>query len=86
MKNPGNIPTWLQRLKTEKFSLKVFWPLISIEVTSSYLQLKNITYRIHIRKYGFDGLDMNWMYPGFRDGSRVQDRENFVILLKVFVN
>ena len=29
---------------------------------------------------------MNWMYPGFRDGSRVQDRENFVILLKVFVN
>nr|CAH0102458.1 unnamed protein product [Daphnia galeata] len=35
-----------------------------------------------IKKYGFDGLDMNWQYPGSGDGSRVQDKENFVILLK----
>ena len=49
--------------------------------------MKNITVDFfHIRKYGFDGLDMNWQYPGFFDGSRVQDRENFAILLKVFVN
>jgi GH18 family chitinase len=41
---------------------------------------------IHIRKYGFNGLDMNWQYPGFEEGSRVQDRENFAILLEVFVN
>jgi GH18 family chitinase len=40
----------------------------------------------HIRKHGFDGLDMNWQYPGFEDGSRVRDRENFAILLKVFFN
>ncbi len=39
-----------------------------------------------IRKYEFDGLDMNWQFPGWGDGSRVQDRENFSILLKVFVN
>ncbi len=40
---------------------------------------------IHIRKYGFDGLDMNWQYPD-EDGSRSGDRKNFAILLKVFVN
>jgi GH18 family chitinase len=41
---------------------------------------------INIRKYGFDRLDMNWQYPGIGDGSRIQDQENFAILLKVFVN
>jgi GH18 family chitinase len=41
---------------------------------------------ILIRKHECDGLDMYWMYPGFENGSRVQDRENFAILLKVFVN
>ncbi len=40
----------------------------------------------YIRKHGFDGLDVNWQHPGFGDGSRVQDRENFAILLKVFFN
>jgi GH18 family chitinase len=41
---------------------------------------------ILIRNHEFDGSDMNWQYPGIGTGSRVQDRENFSILLKVFVN
>lgn len=34
-----------------------------------------------IRKYNFDGLDLDWEYPTQR-GGRPQDRENFVLLTK----
>ncbi|XP_030380357.1 probable chitinase 2 [Scaptodrosophila lebanonensis] len=34
-----------------------------------------------VRKYNFDGLDLDWEYPTQRDG-RPQDRENFVSLTK----
>jgi hypothetical protein len=86
VKNMGNIPTWLRRLKTVKLSLKVFWFLSSKNQTTRLKKIQDITMDTwsHIRKYGFDGLDMKWKYPGFGDGSRKQDRNNFALLLKVY--
>lgn len=34
-----------------------------------------------IQQYSFDGLDLDWEYPGQRGGSEA-DRENFVTLLR----
>jgi GH18 family chitinase len=52
------------------------------------LKMENITVDIPflVSKHEFDGLDVDWQFPGWGDGSRVQDKENFAILLKVFVN
>lgn len=35
-----------------------------------------------IKRYNFDGLDLDWEYPTQRDGNPATDRENFVLLCK----
>ncbi len=39
----------------------------------------------HLRQYNFDGIDLDWEYPTFRDGGRPQDKDNYSKLVYVSV-
>lgn len=36
-----------------------------------------------LRQNHFDGLDLDWEYPAFRDGGKPRDRDNYALLVKV---
>jgi len=36
-----------------------------------------------LRTNHFDGLDLDWEYPAFRDGGKAKDRENYALLVEV---
>ncbi|CAG0912973.1 unnamed protein product [Notodromas monacha] len=37
-----------------------------------------------LRTYNFDGLDLDWEYPAFRDGGQPEDKENYALLVQEF--
>lgn len=36
----------------------------------------------YLRAFEFDGIDLIWQHPGYRDGSRPNDKSNYVLLLQ----
>lgn len=38
-----------------------------------------------LRQNHFDGLDLDWEYPSFRDGGKPRDRDNYATLVQVCI-
>lgn len=39
-----------------------------------------------LRQNHFDGLDLDWEYPAFRDGGKPRDKDNYANLVQVDVS
>ncbi|GAU94833.1 hypothetical protein RvY_06543 [Ramazzottius varieornatus] len=58
---------------------KEFSDVAASEETRQIFAEQTVTY---LRRYGFQGLDVDWEYPADREGSRPEDKENFSQLLQ----
>lgn len=54
-------------------------PSLSHTLTSSLTQPEILQF---LRQNRFDGLDLDWEYPAFRDGAKPKDRENYAKLVR----
>lgn len=81
-------------LKQQKLGLKT---LLAIggwtDSTGSYKYSDLVASKVHretfishvilfLKKYDFDGLDLDWEYPAYSDGGRPQDKANFATFVK----
>jgi GH18 family chitinase len=58
-----------------------FSPLVADEERRTELVRNVVRF---LRQNHFDGLDLDWEYPAFRDGGKPRDRENYGLLVQVF--
>lgn len=58
-----------------------FSPLVADEDRRKEF-VKNVVKFLRVNH--FDGLDLDWEYPAFRDGGKSRDRDNYAQLVQVF--
>ncbi|XP_069690492.1 uncharacterized protein Cht6 isoform X2 [Periplaneta americana] len=56
-----------------------FSPLVADEERRAELVHNTVRF---LRQNHFDGLDLDWEYPAFRDGGKPRDRENYALLVQ----